>query len=351
MKTITTLGKVKVILYFIVIVFFNNKNSNGQPQYMLDLADASTFSTTCGTNNGNLWTVSDNICSLTTTSLRLDPLPAVQNLMVSLTMEGASMDNGDTATIEYSENGEWHAVKYIVGEQGLHTYPYRFSITASGNSLLSVRISLSNNAKTESWRIWSGSVTIEPESPMPVTLLCFSGERYLDGIRLGWSTANETNCDFFTVERSPDAKNFVTLRRVPGAGNSSAVRSYTIIDTDVDEGLNFYRLTQTDYNGSVNHLGSIISVNFCKDKKPLHIYPNPNDGSLFYIHVNNSNDEKVLVVINDESGRVAYSRIISYDEYSKTIEVSGFDKNLAPGIYLVTATCENDLCKQKIIVK
>jgi hypothetical protein len=351
MKTNKSLRRISFLLILISVVLLNITNGKAQTNYMLDLSDASTFTTTCGTNNGNLWTVSNSTCTLTTPELQMPPDPPVQNLVVSVTLEGASMDRGDTLKIEYKENGVWHTVTYITGEPGVHTYPYSFILPASANALVSVRIVMGNNAKTESWRLWSGRLSIVPENPLPVTLLRFSGERSPEGVRIAWATATETNCDFFTLQRSEDGQDFFDIKRVPAIGNSSTEVKYSVMDYEVPEGVNYYRLLQTDFNGDVQHVGTILSVNFCRNKNPLHIYPNPNDGSLFYIHVNDVKGDKIAVIINDESGREVFSGIMPYYEYAPVVEVTGFNQRLVPGIYVVTATCENDLCKQKILVK
>ena len=87
--------------------------------------------------------------------------------------------------------------------------------------------------------------------PFPIGLLGFDARVKRDGhVICEWRTASEVNNDFFTVERSKDGQEFEALGRIKGAGTSQAAHSYDFIDPDPHLGLSYYRLRQTDYDGS-----------------------------------------------------------------------------------------------------
>jgi hypothetical protein len=120
-------------------------------------------------------------------------------------------------------------------------------------------------------------VDIQPSS-LPIELISFSASQNGFNFRLDWSTASETNNDFFTILRSKDGISFEELNKVQGAGNSNEVLYYSAIDNTPFEGTFYYQLKQTDYDGKCS-FSKIVSVSF---NKPfgINIYPNPFSSSI-----------------------------------------------------------------------
>ena len=85
---------------------------------------------------------------------------------------------------------------------------------------------------------------------LPVEIINFNATSDNDHIDLTWSTASENNNDYFTIEKSNDGINFESLANIDGAGNSNTLINYSYIDKNPFEGLNYYRLKQTDFNGN-----------------------------------------------------------------------------------------------------
>lgn len=85
---------------------------------------------------------------------------------------------------------------------------------------------------------------------LPIELLFFEGKAQGESVVLNWQTAAEMNNDFFTLERSADGRTFQPLAQIPGAGNSHTLRNYQYIDKAPLPGNNYYRLSQTDYDGT-----------------------------------------------------------------------------------------------------
>ena len=84
---------------------------------------------------------------------------------------------------------------------------------------------------------------------LPIEYLAFEGKQIIDDNHLFWVTTSEINNDYFTVERSSDAMTFEPIGIVDGAGNSNVEIDYKFIDENVHDGVNFYRIKQTDFNG------------------------------------------------------------------------------------------------------
>lgn len=92
-----------------------------------------------------------------------------------------------------------------------------------------------------------GSIEI---AALPITLVDFSVNKTDDNHALvEWTTAQEINNSFFTIERSTDAINFEAVAQLDGGGNSSEFITYRYTDRKPITGASYYRLRQTDHNG------------------------------------------------------------------------------------------------------
>lgn len=108
---------------------------------------------------------------------------------------------------------------------------------------------------------------------LPVELLSFIVKPAGVNVQIDWTTASETNNDYFTVSRSKDGISFEEVLKINGAGNSNILLHYSTIDCNPNNGISYYRLKQTDFDGKFIY-SNIESVNFEKYSE-VNIYPNP----------------------------------------------------------------------------
>lgn len=85
---------------------------------------------------------------------------------------------------------------------------------------------------------------------LPIELVAFEGEVLKEGNLLKWVTASELNNDFYTLQRSFDGTSFENIQIVDGAGTTSATSTYSYLDRTAPNGISYYRLQQTDLDGS-----------------------------------------------------------------------------------------------------
>jgi hypothetical protein len=102
-------------------------------------------------------------------------------------------------------------------------------------------------------------------APLPIKLLSFDATVQTSSILISWSTATETNNDFFTIQRSVNGESWSDILQVQGAGNSSLTLNYSIEDSYPLKGLSYYRLKQTDYDGTVS-FSPAVAVVFAVEK-------------------------------------------------------------------------------------
>jgi hypothetical protein len=140
--------------------------------------------------------------------------------------------------------------------------------------------------------------------PLPVVLRSFDAACTESLVELEWITESEINNERFTVCRSSDLQSWEELLSLPGAGNSNAPLTYAAADERPQEGINYYRLTQTDYDGRFKHFVPIYA--FCTEgnvEESLMVFPNPSDG-IFTVLLNDMEPTgKIRLQLSDLSGR------------------------------------------------
>jgi len=88
-------------------------------------------------------------------------------------------------------------------------------------------------------------------------------------ILLEWSTVMEVNNQFFTIERSINGVDWDEIGKVK-ANNSLFLNKYYFEDGSSCEDYNYYRLSQTDFDGKITYLG-LRSVK-CNEKSEVEYY-------------------------------------------------------------------------------
>lgn len=117
--------------------------------------------------------------------------------------------------------------------------------------------------------------------PLPVRLLSFNARAEHNVVKLEWITASETDNDFFTVERSPDGKQWQSILKVDGAGTTNERTIYQAVDDGPLKGYSYYRIKQTDFD--LEHAYS-APVGAYIEHKQVTLYPNPSPDGVFYVN-------------------------------------------------------------------
>ncbi|MBI2270232.1 MAG: T9SS type A sorting domain-containing protein [Bacteroidetes bacterium] len=190
--------------------------------------------------------------------------------------------------------------------------------------------------------------------PLPIELLSFNATAMDKSIRLNWSTASETNNNFFTIEKSLNGSDWKSIGIVKGAGNSTHVMNYESFDTEPVTGIQYYKLKQTDFDGQYKY-SELIAINFSKNFS-FSIYPNPvyaNSNTTIYLNMNHAADESkpILVVVYDAIGRQVFSKINIQEKNNGQITAVDPSNTLSPGVYIISATSDNSIYKQKLIIR
>lgn len=178
---------------------------------------------------------------------------------------------------------------------------------------------------TESLRLW-----VKGDPALPIELLKFDATAVNNRwVKLDFETATETNNAYFVIERSQDGINWEEVEELAGAGTTLTPQYYTATDHSPYLGTSYYRLKQTDFDGSFSY-SPIVSVTLSKSiDADISIFPNPTKDIL-----NIQGTQEVLgnISILNTLGQEVSSRIskVAYSN-STVIDLSGLEN----GIYLI----------------
>ena len=175
---------------------------------------------------------------------------------------------------------------------------------------------------------------------LPIELVSFDAQAIDNVVQLNWLTASESDNSFFTIERSNDGFNFETLGYLDGAGNSSSKRTYTFNDRNPAEGINFYRLKQTDFSGDYSY-SEVKAINIeMENLNGIWIQSNPvAKGEMMIVNYRFEKQEEILFSMISTSGiNLLKEPIIITGDYG-TLE---FNTSLLPrGLNLIRAVTKS----------
>ncbi|KAA5533682.1 T9SS type A sorting domain-containing protein [Taibaiella lutea] len=158
-------------------------------------------------------------------------------------------------------------------------------------------------------------------------------------VLLQWSADSDKEHMDFIIERSMDAKKFNTTGVVKSNYGFGTVRTeYSFTDKQPDNGINYYRLKQTEKNGKV-HYSNLVSA-FINTKQSVSIYPNPVN-TILNIRTENTS----AVYIYNAAGQLVLTKTID-GQNNTGIDVS----HLANGIYSLRIGDENEILIKNFII-
>lgn len=178
------------------------------------------------------------------------------------------------------------------------------------------------------------------QTPLPIELVGFRATPNSGKVKLAWTTASEKNNAFFTLERSLNAKSWTEFKTVPGAGNSSSTLHYVEWDHSPLFGLAYYRLKQTDFDGTTTY-SKIETVDF-QAGLAVNVYPNPATNQL-HVELNNISNMKVSLT-NNVGQTIDLRPLVLSDK--TTFNTSG----LAKGVYFLRIFLSGRTVIKKVII-
>jgi hypothetical protein len=185
---------------------------------------------------------------------------------------------------------------------------WSFTLNTANTVIFRIQPYGGNSASNTSYEVDLYQATLLgcADCALPVQLLSFAGESKSNQNLLEWKTASEMNNDYFTLERSHGNHhlNWETIAVKKGAGNSNQLLSYSHLDENPEEGINYYRLKQTDFDGGFTYSDIIALETKGESKfKVSTAWPNPAQNE-FNLEIYSQKESVIIINIFDFTGKI-----------------------------------------------
>lgn len=309
-----------------------NTGSNGSAAntWFISGAECGVNANTCGTSCGN----ADPSLHVGSTFFSYDPGAAyyagglfnnpTTNKRAESTVINCTGKNGITLSFNYIEYGETTndnaSLWYFDGSTWSQLVDLNKTMCCNGggpvactgfnqgywtNFSMMLPISANNNPNVKIGFNWtnnndaSGSdpsfavddIELSWIAPLPIELLYFYGNIENEKVNLLWTTASETNNDYFVILKSFDGVFYKEIDKIKGAGNSTTYINYNYTDdlTGNHHKMIYYKLKQVDFDGKYTY-SDVIVINTEIINENLTFYPNPTNSILnFNTSITNKN--------------------------------------------------------------
>ncbi|MBS1651547.1 MAG: T9SS type A sorting domain-containing protein [Bacteroidetes bacterium] len=227
---------------------------------------------------------------------------------------------------------------------GSSTGVYKFNsslvqtgFVATSGPVYDVYINQTTNEVVACGKGFVASLALNPcPLPLPIELVDFKTECGNDSTAINWTTATERNNSYFTLEKSLDGINFSFFKKIPGSGNSNQNVSYSVNDVTQLNTIVYYRLTQTNSDGSTSMLP--ITYAYCESDASVELnnvflQPNPTSGGLG-ITFFSSEQASTTITFADAAGRIVQQETL-ISNMGRNFQLYNVG-TLASGVYMVT---------------
>jgi len=92
---------------------------------------------------------------------------------------------------------------------------------------------------------------------LPINLISFKGYKQPKENKLVWLIESENDCDYYTLERSTNGTQWEVINNITATNSDT----YVVYDSNFQEVINYYRLSQTNLDGSkMVYENEIVSI-------------------------------------------------------------------------------------------
>ena len=161
---------------------------------------------------------------------------------------------------------------------------------------------------------------------LPVKFGSVTASLLNNAVKVNWVSEIEVNTASYSIEKSTDGTNFVSIGNVAATGS----KSYSFVDASPAAGLNLYKVVATDKDGATTS-SSIVKV-LQQTSTGLTVSPNPVVNKKVNIQLTGYAKGTYAVNIYSLSGQAVYATSISLDNssYSQSITLPN---SVKAGIY------------------
>ena len=327
-------------------VIIQPANSNGLVEFKIEYVKA----------NGN----PKEISKFSVTAYDIDGASGIHEVdALNLGVGGTVSYLSNTLQISVVQNGSEFMATNIAGINypGTDTSAKEVMFTVTNTKVSSfIYKAGSNNSNsfnyTRLFAIYFKAFDYVAAAPLPVKYLSFTGNAVNKSVILNWVTAQETNNNYFEIERSFTGKDFNSIGIALDGFENGTKKEYAFKDNASlleNKDIIYYRLKQFDKDGKFSYSSILVVRLKSINNVDIQVSPNPFTGRLTVRFTATENTTASVRIINI-SGESIINKKSNVSKGFNNLQIEGLS-NLPGGTYLATISVEGKVIGSQKIVK
>lgn len=183
-------------------------------------------------------------------------------------------------------------------------------------------------------------------NPLPITLASFNAGVNGNHVDVKWTTQSEINNDYFTIERSSDNVNYYSIGTVDGRGTTTQTNNYLFVDYSPLRGISYYRLRQTDFDGTSETFAPAVVSN--RGNGTFTVYPNPATSPVIHLS-SDAHLTKSAVTVQDITGKEIPFTAIPQENGTMDVYIDDAYASRG-GIFIITFNNGQERLRQRLVI-
>ncbi|MEO6228754.1 MAG: hypothetical protein ABIP10_01440 [Ferruginibacter sp.] len=183
-------------------------------------------------------------------------------------------------------------------------------------------------------------ITFKQNAVLPVTYSDVKAWKTGKNIAIQWKVENQLNIKNYDVEKSTDGVNFVKVNTQAATGLTSGTAIYNWLDLKAVPGNNFYRIRNTDLDGSSAYSKTVV-VNMDEIKTGMTVYPNPVTNGVIDLQLKNMVPGQYNIRLINVIGQVLLTSQVNHTGGNADKKIS-LSKEIVNGMYNLEITAPDN---------
>ena len=194
--------------------------------------------------------------------------------------------------------------------------------------------------------LMAASVMEFPLIALPARFTGFSAKAYRDNIQLSWQNADDSQVDYYNIQKSVNGIGFITIAKLP----SDKSGSYNWVDNTIGiSPVVYYRVQAISRDGEIINT-NILAVKTKVVTQELVVSPNPSAGKVFSIGVSNLVTGVYHLKVISSSGKTVEAKSITAGNEQMLYQTINLLPSVSPGIYFIQFEGPGTLLYKTILV-
>jgi hypothetical protein len=165
---------------------------------------------------------------------------------------------------------------------------------------------------------------------LPVNFTSIKALEKNSRVTVEWGVGFEEQIQGYTIEKSDDGRLWMEM----GVVSASGQKSYSWIDAQPSNGVNYYRVRANEMSGATKYT-TVAIVNRSKGGSGIVVYPSIVKGTLFSLQMNNMAAGNYKLNIHTTTGQLVMSRVVNHAGGSSTQTIN-LPATIQKGVYKVS---------------